>query len=130
MKLTLSWLQELIDLKVTDPHELGKRLTLAGIQVAAVEKMSNIPDSVVVARLQKRLPHPNADRLSLCKVDDGKKTYDVVCGANNMKDGDLVALARVGSLLPNGVEIKPAKIRGETSEGMLCSATELALGKE
>lgn len=128
MKLTLTWLQEFIDLNVAEPRLLAEKLTGAGIQVASATQLGNIPDSVVVARIITRDQHPNADRLSLCKVEDGTQTYAIVCGATNMKAGDKVALAKVGSKLPNDLTISKSKIRGETSEGMLCSSKELQLG--
>ncbi|HBS94009.1 MAG TPA: phenylalanine--tRNA ligase subunit beta, partial [Firmicutes bacterium] len=71
--------------------------------------------------------HPNADRLSLTKVSDGAAIYDVVCGAHNIAQGDKVPLAKIGAVLPGNFKIKKSKIRGEVSEGMLCSADELQL---
>lgn len=87
-------------------------------------------DDVVVARILDMGPHPNADKLSLCRVTDGKTEYRVVCGATNMKAGDAVALARAGAALPTGMQIQKAKIRGQVSEGMLCSEQELGLAEE
>jgi phenylalanyl-tRNA synthetase beta subunit (EC 6.1.1.20) len=87
-------------------------------------------DEVVVARVLEKNQHPNADKLSLCKVDNGKEILSVVCGAQNFKQGDTVALAQIGAVLPGDFKIKRSKIRGEESCGMLCSEKELHLADE
>src|SRR5205814_820868 len=87
-------------------------------------------EKVVVGKILERNKHPDADRLSLCKVTDGTKEYSIVCGASNMKAGDKVALAYIGATLPNGVTLKKSKIRGVESEGMLCSEKELSFSEE
>ena len=87
-------------------------------------------EQVVTAKIRTLSPHPNADKLSLCKVTDGSREYDIVCGARNMQAGDMVALARPGAKLPCGMEIGKAKIRGQSSEGMLCSEQELGMAEE
>ena len=102
---------------------------MAGVEVSSCRFLGEGLDSVVTARILEMRPHPNADRLSLCKVTDGSTEYGIVCGAKNMKPGDAVALAKVGARLPNGVEIRKAKIRGQASEGMLCSEQELKLAE-
>jgi len=102
---------------------------MAGVEVSSCRFLGEGFDSVVTARILEMRPHPDADRLSLCKVTDGSATFAIVCGARNMKAGDAVALARVGARLPNGMEIRKAKIRGQASEGMLCSEQELALAE-
>ncbi len=103
---------------------------MAGIEVSACRFLGDGLDLVVVAKILEKKPHPNADKLSLCRVTDGEKEYAIVCGARNMSEGDHVALSKIGAKLPNGIEIKKAKIRGEASEGMLCSETELRLAEE
>ena len=85
---------------------------------------------MVTAKVESREKHPNADKLSLCQVFDGTSRFRVVCGAPNVAAGQTVPLARVGAKLPGGVEIKPAVIRGEESQGMLCSTRELGLSED
>lgn len=128
MKFPLSWLRDWVDL----PEDLAKisdLLIRIGVGLEAVENPGVHMQNVVVARILKRSPHPNADKLSLCDVDNGKETLRIVCGAQNFKEGDLVPLAMEGALLPGDFKIKKSKIRGEESNGMLCSTEELGLGK-
>lgn len=129
MIVTYSWLREFVDFDLT-PEELAHRLTMAGIEVDAMEKRGWGLDSVIVARLESVDRHPEADRLTLCRVDTGGEIIQVVCGATNHKAGDLVALAQVGSVLPGDFQIKKSKIRGQESMGMLCSEKELGLADE
>jgi phenylalanyl-tRNA synthetase beta chain len=100
---------------------------MAGLEVDAMEKLGEGMDSVIVARLTEVKPHPDADRLTLCTVETGSMILQVVCGATNHRAGDLVAFAQVGTELPGGFKIKKSKIRGQDSNGMLCSLTELGL---
>jgi len=129
MQVSLNWLKEYISINL-DPKELSDLLTMTGIEVENVVKTGDKLDSVVVAEIISLSPHPNADKLSLCTVETGSGTCNIVCGANNIKPGDKVPLAIVGTQLPSGISIKKAKIRGELSQGMLCSETELALGND
>lgn len=126
MKVTLNWLKEYTDIALS-PEQLSHRLTMAGLEVDAMERLGEGLDSVIVARLTDVRPHPDADRLTVCAVETGTMTLQVVCGATNHKAGDLVALAQVGTDLPGGFRIKKSKIRGQDSNGMLCSLTELGL---
>ena len=128
MKIPYSWLKEFIDTRLS-PAQAQEALTMAGVEVSSCRFLGEGLDSVVTARILEMRPHPDADRLSLCSVTDGATTFGIVCGAKNMKAGDAVALAKVGARLPNGVEIKRAKIRGQASEGMLCSEQELKLAE-
>lgn len=129
MIVTYNWLKEYVDFDFS-PEELAHRLTMAGIEVDAMTKMGEGLDSVIVARLLSVDPHPEADRLTLCQVDTGSETLQVVCGATNHKAGDLVALAQVGSVLPGDFKIKKSKIRGRESMGMLCSEKELGVAEQ
>ena len=129
MKILYQWLREFIETSLS-PRELQEALTMAGVEVSSCRFLGAGLESVVTARILEMRPHPNAERLSLCRVTDGSSEYAIVCGARNMKAGDAVALARVGAKLPNGVEIRKAKIRGQISEGMLCSEQELRLAEE
>jgi phenylalanyl-tRNA synthetase beta chain len=130
MKISWKWLNELVDLNAAghSPEQLAETLTRRGLEVEEVSRQDAGLEKVVTARILERKPHPQADRLSLCKVSTGTgEPLDIVCGAQNMKAGDIVALAQVGALLPNGLKIEKSKIRGEVSNGMLCSEQELKL---
>lgn len=126
MKVSYNWLKETLHFNLS-PQELADALTGAGFPVEEMTALAEDLTGVVVAQLLEVKPHPNADRLSLTKVSDGTAVYDVVCGAKNIAVGDRVPLAPVGTALPGDLVIKRAKIRGEASEGMLCSADELRL---
>lgn len=126
MIVTYNWLKEFVDFKL-NPDELAHRLTMAGLEVDSMERIGEGCDSVVVARLVSVDRHPDADKLTVCQVDTGTETLQVVCGATNHKSGDLVALATVGTILPGDFKIKKSKIRGMESFGMLCSQKELGL---
>ena len=126
MKTSFNWLKEYVDCELS-VAELADRLTMAGLEVEGIEEKGSALKGVVVAQIVSIAPHPQADRLSLCRVKTGERTYPVVCGASNMKKGDKVALAIAGAELPGGVQIKKTEIRGEPSEGMLCSEAELGL---
>jgi len=128
MRISLNWLREYVDLRV-EAAELAHRLTMAGLEVGSIETLGLGIEGVVTARIVEKGSHPGADRLSLCRVDDGTEVHTIVCGATNMQAGDMVALARVGTNLPGGVKIKKAKIRGEASSGMMCSERELGLSE-
>jgi phenylalanyl-tRNA synthetase beta chain len=127
MKFTINWLKKYLDFELT-PQELADRLTMLGLEVDSVASLYPDLTGVVVARILTVTPHPNADRLVLCEVDDGAGGRRVVCGAPNARAGLVTALAVPGTVLPGGLVIKPAKIRGEASEGMLCAANELGIG--
>ncbi len=129
MKILYSWLKEFVDTRLS-PWEIRDTLTMAGVEVSSCRDLGEGMEDVVVARILEMEPHPDADKLSLCRVTDGTAEYRIVCGARNMKAGDAVALARVGAKLPTGARIGKAKIRGQVSEGMLCSEQELGLAEE
>lgn len=126
MKLTLNWLRELVELSLS-ADELADLLTAAGLEVDAVDERRPSWRDVEVAELLEVGPHPDADRLQLCRVQRASGVASVVCGARNMQVGDKVALAIPGAVLPGDRTIALTKIRGVTSEGMLCAAAELAL---
>lgn len=129
MKVTYNWLKELVDFDLA-PSDLADMLTMLGLEVEGMQEVGAGLDEVVVARVVEKQQHPNADKLSLCKVNNGSEIITVVCGAQNFVQGDTVALAQVGSVLPGDFKIKRSKIRGEESCGMLCSEKELALAEE
>ena len=131
MKISLNWLREYVDYDGT-PEALAELLTMSGVEVEGVESRGGGLDKVVVAQVLTREQHPNADRLSVCTVDDGsgQPPRQIVCGAKNFKQGDKVPLALPGATLPGDVTIKVGKLRGVESEGMLCSAKELRLADD
>ena len=130
MKFSVNWLREFVDLPAR-VEELAKLLTLAGVEIEGTEERGANIDKVVVAQISASAPHPNADRLTVCQVDDGSgQTRQIVCGAKNYQVGDKVPLALPGAALPNGTKIKESKLRGVESQGMLCSAIELGLGQD
>jgi phenylalanyl-tRNA synthetase beta chain len=124
MRVSCSWLREYVDCGLT-PAELANLLTMAGLEVEGIEEVGAFLKGIVVGEVISINPHPQADRLSLCRVQAEGKAYSIVCGARNMQAGDKVAVALEGARLPNGIEIKKTKIRGAVSEGMLCSEAEL-----
>ena len=130
MKIPLSWLKEYIDINLS-PAQISKMLTLAGLEVDAVETSSHGFDKVVVARVVDVQKHPEADQLTLATVTDGFSTYQVVCGAPNCRPGIKTALALIGATLTDeqgkSFKVKKSKIRGVDSFGMLCSSKELNL---
>ncbi len=124
-------MSDFVDLKGIDPEDAAARLTMAGLEVAAINQLCpEALERVVSAQIIALESHPKADKLSLCTVSDGREQLTIVCGASNMQSGDFVALAPVGTRLPNGLTIKKSKIRGIVSTGMLCSAAELGLEEE
>ena len=131
MRVSLNWLKDFLTEGewCQSPELLAERLVLAGLEVDEIEYLGKGLEGVVSARLQGVEKHPDADRLTVCQVYDGNSVYQVVCGAKNHKAGDVVALARVGAELPNGLKIKKTKLRGVDSSGMLCSEEELGISK-
>src|SRR5213082_3067783 len=130
MKFSVNWLREFVELPPSI-EALAELLTMAGIEIEAIEKRGADFDHVVVARIDESKPHPNADRLTVCVVDDGSGTKrQIVCGAKNYKVGDKVPLALPGAELSGGVKIGASKLRGVDSEGMLCSAKELGIAED
>ena len=131
MKVLLSWLKEFAPDIEGDPAVFSDVLSALGLTVEEMIVTGSVPDSVVLGRVLELRPHPDADRIQLVEVDDGSgTTLQVCCGAFNMAVGDLVPLARVGTVLPSGLEIARRKLRGQDSEGMCCSEIELELGDD
>jgi len=129
MKFTLSWLREYVDHGLS-ADRLAAGLTMAGLEVDSVEELGAGLDQVVIARVEAVEPHPSADRLHVCRVNDGEGDLQIVCGATNVRPGMNAVLARIGAELPGGFKIKKAKLRGVESFGMLCSEAELGLAEE
>jgi len=130
MKFSVNWLREFVELPA-NVDELAELLTLAGIEIEGIEKRGANFGKVVVAQIKASAQHPNADRLSVCQVDDGSgQPRQIVCGAKNYKVGDKVPLALPGAVLVGDLKIKPSKLRGVESQGMLCSPSELGLSAD
>ena len=129
MLVSLKWLKDYVDIELT-AEELAHELTMAGLEVDEIKTIRPPFSGVVVAEILSVKPHPSADRLSLCNVSDGTQNYPVVCGANNIAPGDIVPLAKVGAVIPGGYTIKSSVLRGEKSDGMLCSEAELEVGDD
>jgi len=128
MIITRAWIQEFIDIsKITTP-DICKTLNSIGLEVDSVEKIS-IADNVVVGYVTKKEKHPDADKLSVCQVDLGEQTVQIVCGAKNVAQNQYVPVAVVGCQLSPDFKIKKAKLRGLESNGMICSSEELGLPK-
>src|SRR6267154_1058411 len=131
MKVTLNWLKQYVEFNWS-PEELAERLTMLGIEVEGIQKVGGEFEGVVVAQVITRDKHPNADKLSLCRVNDGRTERQIVCGAHNFNAGAKVALILPGHSLPAKpgqppLTIKIGKIRGVESQGMMCSPEELGL---
>ena len=134
MKVTLNWLKEYVEFN-WPPDELAERLTMLGLEVEGIEKQSGEFENVVVAQILASEKHPNADKLSVCRVADGQGERQIVCGAKNYKVGDKVPLALPGCTLPTPpgdplFTIKVSKMRGVESQGMLCSGKELGVADD
>ena len=129
MKFTINWLKQYVDFDLS-AVELADRLTMLGLEVDAVEHLYPGLEQIKVARVLSVAKHPNADKLSLCDVMVGDECKRVVCGAPNVKAGMLVPIALPGCQMPSGMQIKQSKIRGEVSEGMLCSGAELGIPQD
>jgi phenylalanyl-tRNA synthetase beta chain len=129
MLVSLKWLKDYVDIELT-AEELAHELTMAGLEVDEIKTIRPQFSGVVVAEILSVKPHPSAERLSLCSVSDGTQNYPIVCGAKNIGPGDIVPLAKVGAVIPGGYTIKSSILRGEKSDGMLCSEAELEIGDD
>ncbi len=126
MIVTRSWLNEWIDLESISTDELAKTFNSIGLEVDRVKKY-DIPKNIVFGHVLECEKHPDADKLNVCKVDIGTSIVQIVCGASNVRVGLDVVVATLGAIMPNGMKIKPVKLRGIDSAGMICSATEIGL---
>ena len=126
MKVSELWLREWVNPALTGP-QLAAQLTMAGLEVDGLHPVAGPFNRVVVAKVIATKPHPQADKLTLCDVNNGTETFNVVCGAANVRAGLTVALAMTGANLPGDICIKETMLRGQPSQGMLCSAVELGL---
>ncbi len=129
MKISLQWLSEWVDVG-RDVPALSHALTMAGLEIEGQSAAAPPMSGIVVAEVISTTRHPDAEKLSVCRVNDGTQEIQIVCGASNVRAGMKVPLATVGAKLPDGMVIKNAKLRGVESFGMLCSAKELGLAEE
>jgi len=131
MNLSLNWLKEFVEIpKNIKAEDIGRSLTMHTVEVEEIRKESDKFNNVVVGKILEVKKHPNADRLQIALVDTGDEKLNIVCGAPNIAPGQKVPVALVGSVLPNGLEIKETEVRGELSKGMLCAPDELGVGDD
>ncbi len=128
MIVTRSWLSEWINLDGISTQDLAKTFNSIGLEVDRIHSYV-VPDKIVVGKVLECQKHPDADKLNICKVDIGTSTRQIVCGASNVRAGLDVVVATIGAVMPSGMDIKPVKLRGIDSEGMICSASEIGLEK-
>jgi len=129
MLVSLKWLGDYVKIDLPVP-KLAEVLTMSGLEVDEIKIIKPAFHGVVVAKIISVKSHPSADKLSLCEVSDGTQCYPIVCGAKNIKAGDVVPLAKIGATIPGGYTIKSSILRGEKSDGMLCSEAELEIGDD
>ncbi len=129
MQVSTNWLRDYVATTLS-PDELAAKFTMLGVEVEETFPLNEGIGDIIVARIETVAPHPHADRLSVCQVNTGAETVDVVCGAPNARAGMVAPFAPVGSKLPAGMEIAETEIRGIRSQGMLCSAKELAISDD
>ncbi len=129
MKISRQWLRDYVDIDLND-EQLAERLTLTGTEITGLISMDPGLDGVVVGRILTKNKHPQADRLSVCRVDVGREELDIICGAPNVEAGQKVPVALVGAVLPGDFRIEARTIRGVLSHGMICSEKELTISEE
>ncbi|MCM3611434.1 phenylalanine--tRNA ligase subunit beta [Planococcus sp. MERTA32b] len=127
MLVSIKWLKDYVNTQDLPPAELGEKITRAGIEVDAVIDRSEGLSNIVVGHVESCVKHPEADKLNICQVNVGEETTQIICGAPNIAAGQNVIVARPGARLPGGMKIKKAKLRGEESNGMICSLQELGI---
>ncbi len=128
MIVSLDWLNDFVEIQES-PGELSDILSNVGLEAEIVDMPTSIP-GVIICKVESAEKHPDADKLKVCKVNDGKKIHKVVCGASNIDSGQTIAFATIGTILPGNIKIKKANIRGVESSGMICSERELRISDE
>lgn len=129
MLVTLNWLKDFVDISDT-PQNIADKLTLAGMEVEEIVYQDRFIDHVRIGKVLEIKQHPNADRLTVCKVDFGDSQVQIITSARNIREGDLVPVSLPGAKLANGIEIKKSQMRGVDSDGMFCSGEELGIGDD
>ena len=131
MKISLNWIKDYINLDGISTDEIVEKLTMSGLEVEDCVDQNKKYSGIVVGLVKEVKKHPNADKLTICTVNDGKSDLQVVCGAPNVKAGQNIVFAPIGSIIPNGnMEMKKVKIRGVESNGMICAEDELELSND
>ncbi|MRG87646.1 phenylalanine--tRNA ligase subunit beta [Salinibacillus xinjiangensis] len=125
MLVSLNWLKQYVDIDDISPEDLAEKITKSGIEVEGIETLGDELKNIVVGYVKSCEQHPNADKLNVCQVDVGDEELQIICGAPNVQAGQKVAVAKPGARLPGGMKIKKTKLRGEVSNGMICSQQEL-----
>ncbi len=127
MLVSLNWLKNYVNIENISPEELAEKITKTGIEVDGIEYIAEKSQGVVVGHVESCEKHPNADKLNLCQVDIGDEKLQIICGAPNVAQGQKVAVAKPGAVLPGNFKIKKVKLRGVESNGMICSLQELGI---
>ncbi|MFB5662941.1 phenylalanine--tRNA ligase subunit beta [Alteribacillus sp. HJP-4] len=127
MLVSYQWLKDYVNIEDLTPEETAEKLTRGGVEVDLLHQRSEGIDHVVVGYVEECKKHPDADKLNICQVNTGSETAQIICGAPNVAVGQKVAAAKPGAVLPGGMKIKKAKLRGEASKGMICSLQELGI---
>ncbi|SET78291.1 phenylalanyl-tRNA synthetase beta chain [Salinibacillus kushneri] len=130
MLLSLNWLKQYVDLDDISPDDLAEKITKGGIEVDGVETFGEGLKNIVVGYVKSCEQHSNADKLNVCQVDVGDEELQIICGAPNVATGQKVVVAKPGARLPGGMKIKKTKLRGEVSNGMICSLQELGIDQK
>ncbi|WP_337442990.1 YtpR family tRNA-binding protein [Alkalibacillus haloalkaliphilus] len=131
MFVSTNWLKQYVDIDHVSINQLAEDITKTGVEVEQVFPPTIESEHLVVGYVKQCEQHPNADKLNLCQVDVGHgETAQIVCGATNVAEGQYVIVAKPGAVLPGDFKIKKAKLRGETSEGMICSLQELGVDEK
>ncbi len=130
MKLPLSWLSDYTDMSGITPQEYNHALTMSGSKVEGIENIGDKIQNIVTGKILSVEKHPDADKLKVCMLDVGEEVLQIVTGADNVKPGQTVPVAKDGALLPDGTKIKKGKLRGVESNGMLCSYEEIGMTQE
>lgn len=130
MLVPVKWLKDYVNIEDIETRELADKLTMSGSHVDSIDSVDKGVEKVVVGKIEKITPHPNADKLVITNINIGDETIQIVTGAKNIGEGDYVPVALVGAKLPSGMKIKKGKLRGEVSNGMLCSAAELGIKED
>ena len=130
MQVSIKWLKDYVDIDET-AEQIADRLTMAGVPVERIVRADEGLEKVITGRIEKITPHPDSDHLLVCQLNIGKdEPLQIVTGASNVREGHIVPVAMVGSVLPDGKKISKGKLRGVPSNGMMCSAGELAINTE
>lgn len=132
MKVSLQWLNKYVDLSDVPAEKIADVLPMIGLEVEEISSAGLVPlKNIVIGKILSFVPHTNSDHLSVCQVDVGDGTIrQIVCGAKNFKAGDIVPVALPGAVMPGGFAINETKMRGEVSQGMMCSARELGISED